>query len=59
MTSQKIIVDDAAEELALEIQRELEQDREDQFILEQMMMIELDYDQHNKQQHFSGGDKKA
>jgi hypothetical protein len=38
-----------AEEIALEIQREIEQDREDQFVLEQMM-IELDVHDHNNKQ---------
>jgi hypothetical protein len=36
--SQKLIIDDA--ELALEIQRELELEREDQFVLQQMIELE-------------------
>jgi hypothetical protein len=41
-SSQRIIIIIDNAELALEIQRESEQDREDQFVLEQM--IELDDD---------------
>ena len=52
ITTNQIIIIIVDAELALEIQRELEQDREDQFVLEQ---IELD--QH-KQEDWSG-DKKV
>ena len=41
-----------SEEIALEIQREIEQDREDQFVLEQ---IELE----DRNKHYLSGDKKA
>jgi hypothetical protein len=48
-----VIIDDA--ELALEIQRKIEQDREDQFVLEQMMEL----DGHNNKQEDWNDDKKS
>jgi hypothetical protein len=55
-----IIIDDDAE-LALEIQREIEQDIEDQFVLQQMI-VELDddgYGNNKQEKDWRSGDKKA